>query len=54
MPSNLPHSNSVKQTVQTYKDMGTVSYQTGQNVDIRLELLKEYDTNEAIIPTVMP
>lgn len=32
-PSNLPHKATPLQTVQAYKDMGTVSYQTGQNVD---------------------
>ena len=42
-PSNLPHKATPLQTVQAYKDMGTVSYQTGQNVDTWLELLKEYD-----------
>lgn len=41
-PSNLPHKATPLQTVQAYKDMGTVSYQTGQNVDTWLELLKEY------------
>lgn len=30
--------------------MGTVSYQTGQNVDTWLELLKEYDTNSGNYP----
>lgn len=44
-PSNLPHKATPLQTVQAYKDMGTVSYQTGQNVDTWLELLKEYNTN---------
>ena len=43
-PSNLPHKATPLQTVQAYKDMGTVSYQTGQNVDTWLELLKEYNT----------
>ena len=42
-PSNLPHKATPLQTVQAYKDMGTVSYQTGQNVDTWLELLKEYN-----------
>ena len=44
-PSNLPHKATPLQTVQAYKDMGTVSYQTGQNVDTWLELLKEYNLN---------
>ena len=40
-PSNLPHkSNSVTKQYKLIKDMGTVSYQTGQNVDTWLELLK--------------
>ena len=30
--------------------MGTVSYQTGQNVDTWLELLKEYNTNSSNYP----
>lgn len=46
-PSNLPHKATPLQTVQAYKDMGTVSYQTGQNVDTWLELLKEYNLNSA-------
>ena len=46
-PSNLPHKATPLQTVQAYKDMGTVSYQTGQNVDTWLELLKEYNTNSS-------
>lgn len=49
-PSNLPHKATPLQTVQAYKDMGTVSYQTGQNVDTWLELLKEYDTNSGNYP----
>ncbi len=46
-PSNLPHKATPLQTVQAYKDMGTVSYQTGQNVDTWLELLKEYNLKSA-------
>ena len=49
-PSNLPHKATPLQTVQADKDMGTVSYQTGQNVDTWLELLKEYDTNSGNYP----
>ncbi len=49
-PSNLPHKATPLQTVQAYKDMGTVSYQTGQNVDTWLELLKEYNTNSSNYP----
>lgn len=48
-PSNLPHKATPLQTVQAYKDMGTVSYQTGQNVDTWLELLKEYNLNSATL-----
>ena len=41
-PTNLPHKATPLQTVQAYKDMGIVSYQTGQDVDTWLGLLKEY------------
>lgn len=44
-PGNMPHKATPLQTVQAYKDMGTISYQTGQNVDTWLGLLKEYENN---------
>ena len=31
-PSNLPHKATPLQTVQAYKDMGTINYQSGQKV----------------------
>ena len=48
-PSNFNKATPL-QTVQAYKDMGTISYQTGQNVDTWLELLKEYNTNSSNYP----
>ena len=32
-PANMPHKATPLQTVQAYKDMGTINYQSGQNVD---------------------
>ena len=39
-PSNLPHKATPLQTVQAYKDMGTVSYQTGQNVEYLVRVIE--------------
>lgn len=44
-PGNMPHKATPLQTVQAYKDMGTIAYQTGQDVDTWLGLLKEYEGN---------
>lgn len=49
-PANMPHKATPLQTVQLYKDMGTVNYQTGQNVDTWLGLLKEYNANPSAYP----
>lgn len=35
---------------QAYKDMGTINYQSGQNVDTWLDLLKEYNANPSAYP----
>lgn len=48
--SNLPHKATPLQTVQAYKDMGTVSYTSGQHVDTWLDLLKEYAVNPNAYP----
>lgn len=48
--TNLPHKATPLQTVQGYKDAGTISYQTGQDVDKWLELLKEYNNNPNAYP----
>ncbi len=48
--TNLPHKATPLQTVQAYQDMGTISYQTGQNVDTWLGLLKEYEANPNAYP----
>ena len=49
-PANMPHKATPLQTVQAYKDMGTVNYQTGQNVDTWLELLKKYNADPSLYP----
>ncbi|MEJ7780179.1 MAG: TonB-dependent receptor [Daejeonella sp.] len=49
-PMNLPHKATVLQTIQSYKDMGTVGYFTGNDVDTWLALAKEYDRNPAAYP----
>lgn len=49
-PANMPHKATPLETVQAYKDMGTVNYQTGQNVDTWLGLLKEYNANPSAYP----
>lgn len=49
-PGNMPHKATPLQTVQAYKDMGTINYQTGQDVDTWLGLLKEYAQNPAAYP----
>lgn len=48
--ANLPHKASPLQTVQAYKDAGTISYHTGQDVDTWLGLLKEYEQNPSAYP----
>lgn len=48
--ANLPHKATPLQTVQAYKDMNTVAYQSGQNVDTWLSLLKEYNQNPSAFP----
>lgn len=42
-PSTLPEKVSPRQTVQVYKDLGTVGYFGGQDVDRWLSYLDEYD-----------
>ena len=49
-PANMPHKATPLQTVQAYKDMGTINYQSGQNVDTWLGLLKEYNANPSAYP----
>lgn len=49
-PANMPHKATPLQTVQAYKDMGTINYQSGQNVDTWLNLLKEYNANRSAYP----
>lgn len=49
-PGNMPHKATPLQTVQAYKDMGTIAYQTGQNVDTWLGFLKEYEQNPSAYP----
>ena len=49
-PANMPHKATPLQTVQAYKDMGTINYQSGQNVDTWLDLLKEYNANPSAYP----
>ena len=44
-PQNLPVKPTPLQTVQSYKDMGTIGYWSGQNVDTWLNLLKDYESN---------
>lgn len=48
--SNLPHKASPLETVQAYKDAGTISYQTGQHVDTWLDLLNQYNDNPSKYP----
>jgi len=47
---NLPKKATPLQTVQSFKDMGTAGYWSGQNVDIWLGLLNEYAANPAKYP----
>lgn len=49
-PANMPRKATPLQTVQAYKDMGTINYQSGQNVDTWLDLLKEYNANPSAYP----
>ncbi|HWJ29772.1 MAG TPA: TonB-dependent receptor plug domain-containing protein, partial [Flavisolibacter sp.] len=51
-PQNLPEKPTPLQTVQSYKDMGTIGYWSGQNVDTWLQLLKDYQTNPSKYPGV--
>ena len=44
-PSNLPHKATPLQTVQAYKDMGYITYYSGQTVDTWLDLLHDYQAN---------
>ena len=46
----MPRKATPLQTVQAYKDMGTINYQSGQNVDTWLDLLKEYNANPSAYP----
>lgn len=48
--TNLPRKASPLQTVRAYKDAGTISSQSGQDVDKWLELLKEYNDNPSMYP----
>ena len=49
-PMNLPKKASVEQTIQSYKDMGTVGYWTGHDVDTWLDLVKKYNADPAAYP----
>ncbi|NEU07980.1 TonB-dependent receptor [Flavihumibacter sp. R14] len=49
-PMNLPEKASVLQTIQSYKDMGSVNYFTGQNVDTWLKEVNEYNANPSKYP----
>ena len=44
-PSSLPEKASPLQTVQAYKDMGYITYYSGQTVDTWLDLLHDYQAN---------
>jgi len=49
-PSNLPVKANPMQAVQSYKDMGSVAYYTGQDTDTWLQLLNEYKTDPQKYP----
>lgn len=49
-PTNLPKKASVLQTIQSYKDMGTVGYWTGNDVDTWLDLVKKYNADPSAYP----
>jgi TonB-linked SusC/RagA family outer membrane protein len=49
-PMNLPKKASVLQTIQSYKDMGTVGYWTGNDVDTWLDLVNKYNANPEAYP----
>lgn len=49
-PQNLPEKPTPLQTIQTYKDMGTVGYWSGQNVDTWLQLMNDYQANPSKYP----
>ncbi len=49
-PTELPIKATVLQTIQSYKDMGTTGYWTGQDVDTWLDLAKRYEANPSAFP----
>lgn len=49
-PMNLPKKASVLQTIQSYKDMGTIGYWTGNDVDTWLDLVNKYNANPGAYP----
>ena len=49
-PINLPEKATVLQTIQSYKDMGTIGYWTGHDVDTWLDLEKKYLVDPSSYP----
>ena len=49
-PMNLPKKATVLQTIQSYKDMGTIGYWTGNDVDTWLDLVNKYNANPQAYP----
>lgn len=49
-PMSLPEKATVLQTIQSYQDMGTTGYWTGNNVNTWLELAKEYAADPQSYP----
>lgn len=49
-PMSLPEKATVRQTIQSYQDMGTSGYFSGQNIDTWLELLQKYEANPGDYP----
>ena len=49
-PNNLPKKATVLQTIQSYKDMGSATYYLGQDVDVWLKLVNEYNANPSAYP----
>jgi len=47
---NMPFKATPLQTLQGYKDFGTITYYSGHNVDTWLGMLKEYGSNPAKYP----
>lgn len=49
-PGSLPEKATPLQTVQAYKDMGYITYYSGQTVDTWLDVLHDYEANPSAYP----